>query len=40
MYVNEFTLALGTEGRAAVERLFAEAQRKGLIATVPPIDPI
>src|SRR5207249_1264604 len=23
MYVNEFTLALGTEGRAAVERLFA-----------------
>src|SRR5881296_4557782 len=40
MYVNEFTLALGTEGRAAVERLFTEAQRKGLIATVPPIDPI
>src|SRR5437879_4700045 len=38
--VNEFMLALGPEGRAAVERLFAEAQRKGLIATVPPIDPI
>ena len=40
MYVNEFTLALGTEGRAAVERLFGEARRKGLIAAVPPIDPI
>src|SRR5213083_1869588 len=40
MYVNEFTLALGSEGRAAVERLFAEARTKGLIATVPPIDPI
>jgi 1,4-dihydroxy-6-naphthoate synthase len=40
MYVNEFTLALGSEGRAAVERLFTEAQRKGLIPEVPPIDPI
>jgi 1,4-dihydroxy-6-naphthoate synthase len=40
MYVNEFTLALGSEGRAAVERLFGEAHAKGLIAAVPPIDPI
>jgi len=40
MYVNEFTLALGSEGRAAVERLFAEARTKGLISEVPPIDPI
>ena len=40
MYVNEFTLALGSEGRAAVERLFAEARTKGLISEVPPIDRI
>jgi len=40
MYVNEFTLALGSEGRAAVERLFAEVRTKGLISEVPPIDPI
>jgi 1,4-dihydroxy-6-naphthoate synthase len=40
MYVNDFTLALGVEGRAAIERLFTLAHRKGLIAAVPPIDPI
>ena len=40
MYVNDFTLALGVEGRAAIERLFTLAQQKGLIASVPPIDPI
>jgi 1,4-dihydroxy-6-naphthoate synthase len=40
MYVNDFTLALGREGRAAVERLFAMARDKGLVSTVPPIDPI
>jgi 1,4-dihydroxy-6-naphthoate synthase len=40
MYVNDFTLALGTEGRAAIERLFTLAHRKGLITAVPPIDPI
>src|SRR5438094_5873499 len=40
MYVNEFTLALGTEGRAAVERLFAMAHAKGPTAEVPPIEPI
>src|SRR5437762_5469947 len=40
MYVNDLTLALGSEGRRAIERLFGEAQRKGLIAEVPPIDPI
>jgi 1,4-dihydroxy-6-naphthoate synthase len=40
MYVNDFTLALGTEGRAAIERLFTLAHRKGLIPSVPPIDPI
>ncbi len=40
MYVNDFTLALGPEGRAAIERLFTLAHRKGLIPAVPPIDPI
>jgi 1,4-dihydroxy-6-naphthoate synthase len=40
MYVNNFTLTLGREGRAAVERLFAMAQQRGLIPAVPPIDPI
>ena len=40
MYVNDFTLALGAEGRAAIERLFTLAHRKGLITAVPPIDPI
>jgi 1,4-dihydroxy-6-naphthoate synthase len=40
MYVNDFTLALGREGRAAVERLFAMAHQKGLIPAVPLIDPI
>jgi 1,4-dihydroxy-6-naphthoate synthase len=40
MYVNDFTLTLGAEGRAAVERLFTLAHRKGLIPAVPPIDPV
>jgi 1,4-dihydroxy-6-naphthoate synthase len=40
MYVNDFTLALGPEGRAAIERLFTLAHQKGLIAAVPPIDPV
>ena len=40
MYVNDYTLALGRDGRAAIERLFAMAHAKGLIAEVPPIDPI
>jgi 5,8-dihydroxy-2-naphthoate synthase len=40
MYVNDYTLALGRDGRAAIERLFGEAQKKGLIAAVPAIDPM
>jgi 1,4-dihydroxy-6-naphthoate synthase len=40
MYVNDFTLALGREGLAAVERLFTMAHQKGLIPAVPPIDPV
>jgi 1,4-dihydroxy-6-naphthoate synthase len=40
MYVNDFTLALGVEGRAAIDRLYAMAHRKGLIQAVPVVDPI
>ena len=40
MYVNDFTLALGKDGRAAIERLFTMAHQKGLIPAVPPIDPV
>lgn len=40
MYVNDYTLALGRDGRAAIERLFTVAHDKGLIAEIPPIDPI
>jgi 5,8-dihydroxy-2-naphthoate synthase len=40
MYVNDFTVTLGAEGRAALERLYGEAHRRGLIPAVPPIDPI
>ena len=40
MYVNEFTLALGNEGRAAIEQLFTMARDKGLVSAVPPIDPV
>src|SRR5216117_3576181 len=40
MYVNDYTLALGQDGRAAIERLFAMAQSKGLISAIPPLDPI
>jgi 1,4-dihydroxy-6-naphthoate synthase len=40
MYVNDYTLTLGAEGRAALERLYTLAQRRGLIPAVPPLDPI
>jgi 5,8-dihydroxy-2-naphthoate synthase len=40
MYVNDFTVTLGAEGRAALERLYGDAHRRGLIPAVPPIDPI
>jgi 1,4-dihydroxy-6-naphthoate synthase len=40
MYVNDFTLALGAEGRAAIERLFSMAHARGLIPSVPLIDPV
>lgn len=40
MFVNDFTVSMGTEGRAALGRLYAEAHRKRLIPEIPPVDPI
>jgi 1,4-dihydroxy-6-naphthoate synthase len=40
MYVNDYTRRLGDEGRAALERLYRMAHAKGLIPSVPPVDPI
>lgn len=40
MYVNDLTLALGAQGRAALERLFTMAHRRRLIPAVPPLDPV
>ncbi len=40
MYVNDYTLALGDGGRAAIERLFTLAHARGLIPAIPPIDAV
>jgi 1,4-dihydroxy-6-naphthoate synthase len=40
MYVNDYTVALGADGRAALERLYAMARERGLIPTAPVIDPV
>ena len=40
MYVNDYTLALGGEGRRALEFLYQAAHAKGLIPEIPPIDPL
>jgi 1,4-dihydroxy-6-naphthoate synthase len=40
MYVNDYTVTLGTQGRAALERLFTMAHQRKLIPVLPPIDPI
>ena len=40
MYVNDFTLALGRDGRAAIEKLFTMAHQKGLVPAVPRVDPV
>jgi 1,4-dihydroxy-6-naphthoate synthase len=40
MYVNDYTMRLGDDGRAALERLFQMAHAKGLIPDIPPVDPI
>ena len=40
MYVNDYTVALGPDGRAALERLFAMAYQRKLIPAIPPLDPV
>ena len=40
MYVNDYTMRLGDDGRAALDRLYEMAHAKGLIQAVPPVDPI
>lgn len=40
MYVNDYTVTLGEEGRRALELLFRNAHAKGLIPAIPPIDPL
>jgi len=40
MYVNDYTVALGDEGRRALETLFRRGVDAGLIPGMPPIDPL
>lgn len=40
MYVNDYTLSLGEEGRRALEALYRRALARGLLARMPPIDPM
>jgi len=39
-FVNDYALTLGRDGRAAIERLVGMAHAKGLVADLPPIDPV
>jgi 1,4-dihydroxy-6-naphthoate synthase len=40
MYVNDYTVTLGADGRAALERLYTDAHRRGLISAIPPLDAV
>jgi 1,4-dihydroxy-6-naphthoate synthase len=40
MYVNDYTVSLGAEGRRALERLYAQAHRRRLLPAVPPLDAV
>lgn len=40
MYVNDYTVTLGDEGRRALETLYHRAVKKGLLKAMPPIDPL
>jgi 1,4-dihydroxy-6-naphthoate synthase len=40
MYVNDYTVTLGEEGRRALETLYRRAVERDLLAALPPIDPI
>ena len=37
--VNDYSSSLGATGRAALERLYREAHRRGLIPEIPPLEP-
>ena len=40
MYVNDYTVRLGDDGRAALARLFGDAYRRKLIPAMPPLDAV
>jgi 1,4-dihydroxy-6-naphthoate synthase len=40
MYVNDYTVALGPEGRRALETLYGQAVGAGLLDAMPPLDPL
>jgi 1,4-dihydroxy-6-naphthoate synthase len=40
MYVNDYTVKLGDEGMAALERLFTDAHARKLIPAIPPLDAV
>jgi 1,4-dihydroxy-6-naphthoate synthase len=40
MYVNDYTVALGEKGRRALETLYRRATEEGLLAAIPPLDPL
>jgi len=40
MYVNDYTVTLGDEGRRALETLYRRAVEKELLAAMPPLDPL
>jgi 1,4-dihydroxy-6-naphthoate synthase len=40
MYVNDYTVTLGDEGRRALETLYRRAVEAELLAAMPPIDPL
>jgi 1,4-dihydroxy-6-naphthoate synthase len=40
MYVNDYTVALGEEGRTALQTLYRQAVEARLLDAVPPLDPL
>ncbi len=40
MYVNDYTVTLGDEGRRALATLYGRAVDAGLLAAAPPVDPL
>ena len=40
MYVNDYTVTLGEEGRRALETLYSEAVGARLLGAMPPLDPL